>query len=157
MPRPAVSVSGGVSEPDDVAAVDSGAHGLPLSADVDLALFDGGFGISSSADPDSFVLEAGFLDSPDSGSSEFNYLVDNEALPPLIGAGFDINDFLNSDETQQTSGFDVLVGSSGSLGTGEPSSLNLETEDASKDPDQQPHAGASSGGCDDAGIAVGVF
>ncbi|CAK7238679.1 MAG: transcription factor that binds to CRE motif [Sporothrix thermara] len=91
---------------------------------------------------DSFALESGYLDSPDSGNSDFNYLVDHDTVPAITGSEFNIDDFLNADVPNQPSGGDFLFGDCG-LNTVGSTYLHSAAQDASEDPDQQPHAGAS--------------
>ncbi|CAK7228245.1 transcription factor that binds to CRE motif [Sporothrix eucalyptigena] len=64
-------------------------------------------------DSDSFALECGYLDSPDSGNSDFNYLVDNDPIVAINGSEFDIDDFLNADGPIQPAGSDFVFGDCG--------------------------------------------
>ncbi|CAK7234344.1 transcription factor that binds to CRE motif [Sporothrix bragantina] len=93
-------------------------------------------------EPDSFALESGYLDSPDSGNSDFNYLVDNDTIAAINGSEFDMDDFFNADGPNQPSGGDFLFGDCGLNAAGS-TFLHSAAQDASEDPDQQPHAGAS--------------
>ncbi|EPE06953.1 transcriptional activator hac1 [Ophiostoma piceae UAMH 11346] len=102
-----------------------------------------------------FSQVTGYLDSPESGNSDFNYLVDNDAVGPFAAADFDINDFFNADGHNMPSGGDVDFGDS-SLPIAGAARPHTTTQNASEDPDLQPYAGASLEGCDAAATAVGM-
>ncbi|CAK7226355.1 transcription factor that binds to CRE motif [Sporothrix curviconia] len=106
------------------------------------ALFHNDFSMLPAVESDSFAHESGYLDSPDSGNSDFNYLVDNDAIAAINGSAFDIDDFLNADGPGQPSGGNFLLGDCGFSAAGS-AFLHSAAQDTSEDPDQQPHAGAS--------------
>ena len=143
--HPAVSVGGGFS-----ATVASAAHvagsGALLSAH-DLADFglDAPFVMQSADDADRFILENHFVSTPDSTGSEYNYMA-GDAAYPFPSETFDINEFLKDDDG-------ALVGGL----VAEPTLHDLTTQASPEDPNQQPHLGASSLGCDVGGLAVGAI
>ncbi|KIH94084.1 hypothetical protein SPBR_05884 [Sporothrix brasiliensis 5110] len=138
-----VSVGGGASSvdrPSELASVDGG---FVLPDDfASHALFHGDFNLLSAGDPDRFVLESGYLDSPESGNSDFHYLADHDPVSAVHGPEFDIEDFLNADGAHQPSKGDFFFGDGG-LDAAGPGVHHSAAQDASEDPDQQPHAGAS--------------
>ncbi|GFP52907.1 transcriptional activator hac1 [Trichoderma asperellum] len=117
------------------------------------------FGLSAALDADRYVLESGLLASPNSSTIDDDYLAGDSAAcfqdqPPYDF--FDINDFLNDDANNVAS--DIVAASNYAAADHE---LDLEIHDpetqiSSDYPIQQPQSGASSLGCDDGGIAVGV-
>ncbi|KAM0450564.1 hypothetical protein ACHAO4_006546 [Trichoderma viride] len=141
---------------------DSDAHCLGLgSVPQDDGPFSLGssFGLSAALDADRYVLESGLLASPNSSTLDDDYLAGDSAAcfqdqPPYDF--FDINDFLNDDANNVAS--DIVAASNYAAADHE---LDLEIHDpetqiSSDYPIQQPQSGASSLGCDDGGIAVGV-
>ncbi|PON29140.1 basic region leucine zipper [Trichoderma gamsii] len=117
------------------------------------------FSMSAALDADRYVLESGLLASPNSSTLDDDYLAGDSAAcfqdqPPYDF--FDINDFLNDDANNVAS--DIVAASNYAAADHE---LDLEIHDpetqiSSDYPIQQPQSGASSLGCDDGGIAVGV-
>jgi transcriptional activator HAC1 len=158
--RPAVSIGGDASVIPGLS--DSDAHCLGLgSVPSDDGPFSLGssFSMSAALDADRYVLESGLLASPNSSTLDDDYLAGDSAAcfqdqPPY--AFFDINDFLNDDANNVAS--DIVAASNYAAADHE---LDLEIHDpetqiSSDYPIQQPQSGASSLGCDDGGIAVGV-
>jgi transcriptional activator HAC1 len=117
------------------------------------------FGLSAALDADRYILESGLLSSPDSSTLDDDYLVgDNSAdIPhqPTFDL-FDINDFLNDEANHVAS--DIMAASNNAAAEHslDFTVLDPETQVSSENPNQQPQSGASSYGCDDGGIAVGV-
>ncbi|CAK7200884.1 transcription factor that binds to CRE motif [Sporothrix eucalyptigena] len=109
-----VSVGGGVSgleRPGELGPVE---RDFVLPDDLaSNALFHTDFSVLPTVDSDSFALECGYLDSPDSGNSDFNYLVDNDPIVAINGSEFDIDDFLNADGPIQPAGSDFVFGDCG--------------------------------------------
>ncbi|CAK7567632.1 MAG: transcription factor that binds to CRE motif [Sporothrix epigloea] len=98
--------------------------------------------VLSATESDSFALECGYLDSPDSGNSEYNYLVDNDTLAAIDGSEFNIDEFIDADVSNQPSGCDFLFDDCCSL-TARSAFHNSAAQITSEDLDLQPHAGAS--------------
>lgn len=159
--RPAVSIGGDASVITGFSGSDD-AHCLGLgSVPQDDSPFSLGssFGLSAALDADRYVLESGLLASPNSSTIDDDYLAGDSAAcfqdqPPYDF--FDINDFLNDDANNVAS--DIVAASNYAAADHE---LDLEIHDpetqiSSDYPIQQPQSGASSLGCDDGGIAVGV-
>lgn len=154
--RPAVSVGGGISGVDHLTEGHAAGNNSVLSDDVAPdTLFSDDFSVLPTNDSDSFLLEGGYLDSPESGNSDFNYLVDNDTVGPFAAAEFDINDFFNADGHNMPSGGDVDFADS-SLSLAGAARHHTSAQNASEDLDLQPYAGASLEGCDAAATAVGV-
>ncbi|KAM0519114.1 hypothetical protein ACHAPE_004111 [Trichoderma viride] len=117
------------------------------------------FSMSAALDADRYVLESGLLASPNSSTLDDDYLAGDSAAcfqDQSPYAFFDINDFLNDDANNVAS--DIVAASNYAAADHE---LDLEIHDpetqiSSDYPIQQPQSGASSLGCDDGGIAVGV-
>jgi transcriptional activator HAC1 len=114
------------------------------------------FNLPAPADTDSFVLESGLLSSPNSVDFENDYLAgDAAALFPTDL--FDISQFLHEDGNGVASDTTVANGQS----VAAEAELDLHFADfenhfSSENINLQPHSGASTSGCDDGGIAVGV-
>lgn len=117
------------------------------------------FRLSAALDADRYVLESGLLASPDASSIDDDYLAGDSAAgfanQPDFDL-FDINDFLTDDANNVAS--DIVAASNYAAADHE---LDLEIHDpetqiSSDYPIQQPQSGASSLGCDDGGIAVGI-
>ncbi|TQN70947.1 Transcriptional activator hac1 [Colletotrichum shisoi] len=87
----------------------------------------------------------GILSSPNSLDYEHDYLAGDSST--FFQDPFDINEFLHDEvngaavAADPESGYDAA---------------NSETQVSSENPNLQPHSGASTYGCDDGGIAVGV-
>ncbi|KAK6224774.1 basic region leucine zipper [Colletotrichum tabaci] len=87
----------------------------------------------------------GILSSPNSLDYEHDYLAGDSSA--FFQDPFDINEFLHDEvngaavAADPESGYDAA---------------NSETQVSSENPNLQPHSGASTYGCDDGGIAVGV-
>jgi transcriptional activator HAC1 len=125
------------------------------------------FGLSAALDADRYVLESGLLASPDAADLEYDHLAcDHDTAFPFPSATsnsnfdlFDFNEFLTDElnvlpaaeqQQQQQPSDRCLAAPISSL-------LDLENQVTSEDPNLQPPSGASSLGCDDGGIAVGVI
>jgi transcriptional activator HAC1 len=108
--------------------------------------------LPTAADADRYVLESGLLSSPDSSTLDDDHLV-GDAAPSF----FDINDFITDEAGFAASEFMAASDDSSAadhwLGQ---QVYDFETQVSSENPIQQPQSGASSLGCDDGGIAVGV-
>ncbi|KAM0255579.1 hypothetical protein ACHAQJ_005581 [Trichoderma viride] len=123
------------------------------------ALLGGSFGLSAALDADRYVLESGLLASPNSSSIDDDYMAGDSAACFSNQPDFDlfnIDDFLTDDANNVAS--DIVAASNYAAADHE---LDLEIHDpetqiSSDYPIQQPQSGASSIGCDDGGIAVGV-
>ncbi|KAJ9132325.1 Transcriptional activator hac1 [Pleurostoma richardsiae] len=117
------------------------------------------FCLPAAIDADSYVLESGLLSSPNSGDFEYDHMASDSAFPfPAASTNnlelFDINDFLNNDEATVAS----ASSGGGRSAKVQPPTLNEpEAQVSPKDPSLQPRPGASTYGCDDGGIAVGVI
>jgi transcriptional activator HAC1 len=153
---PAVSSVGGAGQAlSSLADFDVSAFGLDASASHVAALgFGDSFGLSAALDTDRHVLESGLLSSPQSSYLDDDHLVGDSATGLEF---FDINDFL-SDEANNVAS-DIMAASNDAAADHyglEPQVYDLETQVSSENPNQQPQSGASSFGCDDGGIAVGV-
>ena len=115
---------------------------------------DDAFPVSASFDADRYVLESGLLASPNSSDLDYDHLAgDDTSVFPFPQQGsthnfdlFDINEFLHDELNVQPTG----------CAAPDSSLLDPETQISPEDPNQQPHTGASTYGCDDGGIAVGV-
>ena len=144
---------------DDVAATAS-ADASTLSAASNAAPLS----LPASLDLGSFGFEGQFDPSADALNFEYDHLASDASPSPLLPEflDFDYNDFLSDDVVSgaapsATAGINGV--SSVSLDSAEPAfSLfnDLETQVSSENPFQQPQSGASSFGCDDGGLAVGV-
>lgn len=117
--------------------------------------------MSAAFDADCYVHESGFLASPNSLNLEYDHHSSDDAAFPFPPTDlFDINEYLNEDvnvfstlneqQQQQQQYPDDCAAADSSL-------LNPETLNSPEDPILQPHSGASTYGCDDGGIAVGVI
>lgn len=153
--RPAVSnVGGGAQVVPEFADSDVAPLGLVSSSQDDVVFSLGDpFSMSAALDADRYVLESGLLASPVSSNVDDDYMVgDNSAAFDL----FDINDFLNDEATNVAS--DIMAASDYAAAD---HGLDFEVHDpetqvSSENPIQQPQSGASTYGCDDGGIAVGI-
>ncbi|CAG7563032.1 unnamed protein product [Fusarium equiseti] len=110
--------------------------------------------LPTSLDTDRYVLENGYLSSSDSSIIGDDNMVGDA---PAFGLhdDFDLSLWLNeenaiSSESMATSDFAAAIQGL------EPKIYEPENQVSSENPNQQPHPGASSHGCDVGGIAVGV-
>ncbi|KAL7816741.1 transcriptional activator hac1 [Trichoderma gracile] len=159
--RPAVSIGGDAAVP--VFSDDAGANCLGLDpVPQDDAAFSIGhpFGLSAALDADRYLLESQLLASPNASTVDDDYLAGDSAAcftnPLPSDYDFDINDFLTDDANHAA--YDIVAASNYAAADRE---LDLEIHDPenqipSRHSIQQPQSGASSHGCDDGGIAVGV-
>jgi transcriptional activator HAC1 len=140
----------------------SDAHCLGLGPvhqdDISFSL-GGSFGLSAALDADRYVLESGLLASPNSSSIDDDYMAGDSAACFSNQPDFDlfnIDDFLTDDANNVAS--DIVAASNYAAADHELDLEihDLETQISSDYPIQQPQSGASSIGCDDGGIAVGV-
>ncbi|OLN94069.1 Transcriptional activator hac1 [Colletotrichum chlorophyti] len=105
------------------------------------------FSMSAAADADRYVLESSLLSSPNSADYEYDHMAgDSSAF--LQDSFVDFNDFINHDEVNGSA-----VAADPDFGR---DPTHSETQVSSENPNLQPHSGASTYGCDDGGIAVGV-
>ncbi|TFA98991.1 Transcriptional activator hac1 [Trichoderma ghanense] len=118
------------------------------------------FGLSAALDADRYLLESQLLASPNASTVDDDYLAGDSAAcftnPLPSDYDFDINDFLTDDANHAA--YDIVAASNYAAADRE---LDLEIHDPenqipSRHSIQQPQSGASSHGCDDGGIAVGV-
>jgi transcriptional activator HAC1 len=124
-----------------------------VSAAVDDHFNSSHFGLSEAFDADRYVLESGLLSSPNSVDYENDYMAGDSSF--LSVDPFDITEFLHdevnsalaADAIAQHDAADPLFGHHISYS---------ETQVSSENPNLQPQSGASSYGCDDGGLAVGV-
>lgn len=153
--RPAVSFVGGDAS---AAPGPSELDSCPVGDD-DVFGFGDAFGLSAAINTDRHVLESGILSSPESSYLDDDHL----AGDPTTGFfhqstfGLDVNEFLTDDANNTAS--DLMAASHDTAASYyglEPQIYDLETQVSSENPIQQPQSGASSLGCDDGGIAVGV-
>jgi len=110
--------------------------------------------LPTSLDTDRYVLENGYLSSSDSSIIGDDNMVGDA---PAFGLhdDFDLSLWLNEEntipsESMATSDFAAAIQGL------EPKIYEPENQVSSENPNQQPHPGASSHGCDVGGIAVGV-
>ncbi|CAK7273498.1 transcription factor that binds to CRE motif [Sporothrix epigloea] len=100
------------------------------------------FSVLPATKPDSFAVECGYLDSPDSSDCDYDYLAGSDAIAAIDGSEFNIDDFINADESNQPSGGESLFDDC-CLQAVRPASLCFAAQIAPEDPNLQPHAGAS--------------
>ncbi|KKP02138.1 basic region leucine zipper [Trichoderma harzianum] len=118
------------------------------------------FGLSTAIDADRYVLESSLLASPNSSTLDDDYMAGDSATcftnPLPSDYDFDINDFLTDDANHAA--YDIVAARNYAAADHELDLEihDLETQISSDHPIQQPQSGASSLGCDDGGIAVGV-
>lgn len=158
--RPAVSIGGDAPVP---VFSHSGANCLGLDPvhqdDVPFSL-GAAFGLSTALDADRYVLESSLLASPNSSTLDDDYMAGDSATcftnPLPSDYDFDINDFLTDDANHAA--YDIVAARNYAAADHELDLEihDLETQISSDHPIQQPQSGASSLGCDDGGIAVGV-
>ncbi|KAL6690703.1 transcriptional activator HAC1 [Trichoderma pleuroticola] len=160
--RPAVSIGGDAPVPVPIFS-HPGANCLGLDPvhqdDVPFSL-GAAFGLSTALDADRYVLESSLLASPDSSTLDDDYMASDSATcftnPITSDYDFDINDFLTDDANHAA--YDIVAARNYAAADHELDLEihDLETQISSDYPIQQPQSGASSSGCDDGGIAVGV-
>ncbi|KAJ0269870.1 hypothetical protein CBS470a_013647 [Colletotrichum nupharicola] len=113
------------------------------------------FSLSAALDTDRYVLESGLLSSPNSLDYEHDYLAGDSTA--FLQDPFDISEFLNDEVNGSVSDTNAVIGTAVAA---DPDygrdSTNSETQFSSENPNLQPHSGASTYGCDDGGIAVGI-
>ncbi|KAJ0332603.1 hypothetical protein COL922a_011217 [Colletotrichum nupharicola] len=113
------------------------------------------FSLSAALDTDRYVLESGLLSSPNSLDYEHDYLAGDSTA--VLQDPFDISEFLNDEVNGSVSDTNAVIGTAVAA---DPDygrdSTNSETQVSSENPNLQPHSGASTYGCDDGGIAVGI-
>ncbi|KAF3797641.1 Transcriptional activator hac1 [Colletotrichum gloeosporioides] len=113
------------------------------------------FSLSAALDTDRYVLESGLLSSPNSLDYEHDYLAGDSTA--FLQDPFDISEFLNDEVNGSVSDTHAVIGTAVAA---DPDygrdSTNSETQVSSENLNLQPHSGASTYGCDDGGIAVGV-
>lgn len=113
------------------------------------------FSLSAALDTDRYVLESGLLSSPNSLDYEHDYLAGDSTA--FLQDPFDISEFLNDEVNGSVSDTNAVIGTAVAA---DPDygrdSTNAETQVYSENPNLQPHSGASTYGCDDGGIAVGI-
>ncbi|KAJ0299676.1 hypothetical protein Brms1b_013062 [Colletotrichum noveboracense] len=113
------------------------------------------FSLSAALDTDRYVLESGLLSSPNSLDYEHDYLAGDSTA--FLQDSFDISEFLNDEVNGSVSDTNAVIGTAVAA---DPDygrdSTNSETQFSSENPNLQPHSGASTYGCDDGGIAVGI-
>ncbi|KAI8299371.1 Transcriptional activator hac1 [Colletotrichum sp. SAR11_59] len=118
-------------------------------------IIGGSFSVSAALDADRYVLESGLLSSPNSLDYEHDYLAGDSTA--FLQDPFDISEFLNDEVNGSVSDTNAVIGTAVAA---DPDfgrdSTNSETQVSSENPNLQPHSGASTYGCDDGGIAVGV-
>ncbi|KAE9581775.1 hypothetical protein CGMCC3_g1945 [Colletotrichum fructicola] len=97
----------------------------------------------------------GLLSSPNSLDYEHDYLAGDSTA--FLQDPFDISEFLNDEVNGSVSDTNAVIGTAVAA---DPDygrdSTNSETQVSSENPNLQPHSGASTYGCDDGGIAVGI-
>lgn len=152
--RPAVSVGRDAQVLSGLTDSDVNSLGLlpATQDDVTFSLGDS-FGLSAAIDTDRFILESGLLSSPNSSTLDDDYMVGDSTADFDL---FDINEFLNDEANHVAS--DIMAASNYAAAD---HGLELEVHDpetqvSSEYPIQQPQSGASTHGCDDGGIAVGI-
>lgn len=158
--RPAVSIGGDAPVP---VFSHSGTNCLgldPVPQDDGPFSLGSSFSLSAALDADRYVLESALLASPNSSTIDDDYLASDSATgfpnPLDSDYDFDINDFLTDDANHAA--YDIVAASNYAAADHELDLEihDLETQISSDNPIQQPQSGASSIGCDDGGIAVGV-
>ncbi|KAH0531463.1 hypothetical protein TsFJ059_000292 [Trichoderma semiorbis] len=132
----------------------------PQCQSVEMPLLGAAFGLSTALDADRYVLESSLLASPNSSTLDDDYMDGDSATcftnPLPSDYDFDINDFLTDDANHAA--YDIVAARNYAAADHELDLEihDLETQISSDHPIQQPQSGASSLGCDDGGIAVGV-
>ncbi|PNH27208.1 hypothetical protein BJF96_g9450 [Verticillium dahliae] len=163
-----------VPETDETSAQQEAAVAAPspvaLSSDVTqrpaVMLFDlpssdahdhflgGHFSVSEAFDADRYVLESGLLSSPNSVDYD-NDIMAGDSSAFASAFNFDMDEFLNDEASAAATDASAAENSAADPDYGR-RALNPETQVSSENPNLQPQSGASTYGCDDGGIAVGV-
>jgi len=142
--RPAVSVDAsvvarlaGVPEAhfSGLEPLHAAGHDVDHCVDVSLSL-------SAALVADRLGFESGIMSPPDTFNFEHDHMVGDSSAPLQ---DFDISEFL-AEELPSAPEFREHC----------PDLFELETSVSAENPNLQPHSGASSLGCDDGGIAVGL-
>ncbi|KAF5489917.1 Transcriptional activator hac1 [Colletotrichum siamense] len=144
-----------IAEDDEVDAEDNDVAETNVKSSSDLTQRPAAMFLSAALDTDRYVLESGLLSSPNSLDYEHDYLAGDSTA--FLQDPFDISEFLNDEVNGSVSDTNVVIGTAVAA---DPDygrdSTNSETQVSSENPNLQPHSGASTYGCDDGGIAVGI-
>ncbi|KAI8233209.1 Transcriptional activator hac1 [Colletotrichum sp. SAR 10_99] len=152
-----------IAEDDEVDAEDNDVAETNVKSSSDLTqpsdavnhIIGDSFSLSAALDTDRYVLESGLLSSPNSLDYEHDYLAGDSTA--FLQDPFDISEFLNDEVNGSVSDTNAVIGTAVAA---DPDygrdSTNSETQVSSENPNLQPHSGASTYGCDDGGIAVGI-
>ncbi|KAM0325059.1 hypothetical protein ACHAQA_007597 [Verticillium albo-atrum] len=127
---------------------------VPSASDAHDHFLGGHFGVSEAFDADRYVLESGLLSSPNSVDYD-NDLMAGDSSAFASAFAFDIDEFLNDEVNAAVTDATAAENSAADPDYGL-RAPNPETQVSSENPNLQPQSGASSYGCDDGGIAVGV-
>jgi transcriptional activator HAC1 len=153
--HPAVSVGGGAASVDGVATeVASGAGSLSSAQPTFDSLFGDALSTAPAFDLNSWSTEAQFSPSSDPLNFEYHHL-DGDASAEL--PDLDFTQYLSDDVSGAGSG--AMAGHVSSIHQELEPTFGLddfENQISSEAFNQQPHTGASSFGCDDGVIAVGL-
>ncbi|KAI1502051.1 hypothetical protein F5X99DRAFT_380444 [Biscogniauxia marginata] len=152
--HPAVSVGGSSAGVAGLATtVASSTVTLSAASNAADALFGNDFSLSSAFDSDNWGAQGQFSPSTDPLNFEYNHMV-GDATP--VFPEFDYDQFLSDDVSGAAPG---AAAGSDSVAQEPESAFSLfdsENQISSETFNQQPHTGASTHGCDDGVIAVGV-
>ncbi|KAI8152485.1 Transcriptional activator hac1 [Colletotrichum sp. SAR 10_70] len=152
-----------IAEDDEAGAEDNEVAETNVKSSSDLTqpsdavnhIIGDSFSLSAALDTDRYVLESGLLSSPNSLDYEHDYLAGDSTA--FLQDPFDISEFLNDEVNGSVSDTNAVIGTAVAA---DPDygrdSTNSETQVSSENPNLQPHSGASTYGCDDGGIAVGI-
>ncbi|KAM0275023.1 hypothetical protein ACHAQH_007629 [Verticillium albo-atrum] len=127
---------------------------VPSASDAHDHFLSGHFGVSEAFDADRYVLESGLLSSPNSVDYE-NDIMAGDSSAFASAFSFDIDEFLNDEVSAAVTDATAAENSAANPDYGR-RAPNPETQVSSENPNLQPQSGASTYGCDDGGIAVGV-
>ncbi|KAI8280154.1 Transcriptional activator hac1 [Colletotrichum sp. SAR11_57] len=143
------------AEDNEVAETNVKSSDLTQPSDAVNHIIGDSFSLSAALDTDRYVLESGLLSSPNSLDYEHDYLAGDSTA--FLQDPFDISEFLNDEVNGSVSDTNAVIGTAVAA---DPDygrdSTNSETQVSSENPNLQPHSGASTYGCDDGGIAVGI-
>ncbi|KAH8164720.1 hypothetical protein CIB48_g3525 [Xylaria polymorpha] len=152
--EPATASSTAAASSSDVtqhpAAVLCDLQSTPNVAD---GLFGADFVLLPSSDTDHWGAQEQFSPSSDPLNFEYNHL-DGDAAPEL--PEFDINQFLSDDVSGAASGAAAVHDSIPQVPESTFSFFDFENQVPAETFNQQPQSGASTYGCDDGGLAVGI-
>ncbi|KAF4871196.1 Transcriptional activator hac1 [Colletotrichum siamense] len=144
-----------IAEDDEADAEDNEVAETNVKSSSDLTQRPAAMFLSAALDTDRYVLESGLLSSPNSLDYEHDYLAGDSTA--FLQDPFDISEFLNDEVNGSVSDTNAVIGTAVAA---DPDygrdSTNSETQVSSENPNLQPHSGASTYGCDDGGIAVGI-